>query len=157
MVGTANALLVIASQSHGGKVMKAFQMKKAGLLVSVFFAGSTVFASAQDVPALATLASHLRVAALQERIKNQRERIDQGVVNKRITADQAKDCYDLLDSVEKQTQAEVFADGSKNMCQEEYEAYNTYLDANSDLVGEQKQSEYRYVYEPFHTQLASLK
>jgi len=128
------------------------------LIVSVFFSGIAGLAYAQDALRGAdNLTAHLRITSLQKRIKNQRERIDKGLKDKRITADEAEDCRDLLNSIEKRTNAVVFADSSKIMCLEEFDAYNTYLDANSGLIGEQKKSEYEYVYEPRFRQMTSSK
>lgn len=120
-----------------------FQIKKILLTVSVFFAGCLGWTFAQDVQA-SVEKSHERIAGLQDRIEWQRDRIHKGLADKTISWDQAGDFLGLLDAVEKRIKAAVFADGSKTLAQEEYEAYNTYLDANSVLLHEAKKTYHRY-------------
>jgi len=85
-----------------------------------------------------------RIFVLKERIQNQRARITQGLNAKTLTADQAKDCGMILDSVAKQMKADYKASGSMEITKDQYDGFNTSLDTNSIIIHEAKQYFYFY-------------
>ncbi|HXL72388.1 MAG TPA: hypothetical protein VN963_02075 [bacterium] len=134
-------------------------MKRTLLLAAVFAVGSMGFVSAQDaVPAASTDSrsytkemGYVRIVTLDDRIKNQRLRIAKGLTSGTLTADQAAACGAILDSMDNQMKAEYAANGPRKiMTRDNYDAYNTTLDANSSVIHEQKQ--YFYYYGPYADQ-----
>ena len=93
---------------------------------------------------------HPRIFELKERIENQTERIDQGLNDGTLMADQAASCRDILTTLQKQMKADYQANGSKTMTRAQYDAYNTSLDANSTILREEKSS--YYYYGPYYNQ-----
>jgi hypothetical protein len=94
--------------------------------------------------------SHPRIFELNARIKSQRDRINQGVDENTLTKDQASTCREVLNSVEKQMKADYATNGSKKsmtLTKDQYTAFNTSLDANSNFIHEEKQ--YFYYYGPY--------
>jgi hypothetical protein len=85
-----------------------------------------------------------RIFELKERIANQSERITEGLNDNTLTADQAAACRDVLTTLQNQMKSDYQADGSRNMTREQYDAYNTSLDANSVFLREEKQPYYYY-------------
>ncbi len=127
-------------------------MKKLVLLAVVLFVASSmdlVFAQTTGTNSKSVKKeAHRRIVKLKDRIGNQRERIDQGLEANTLTADQAQASRDVLDKVVKQMKDERAANGSKKvMKKEQYDAYNTLLDANSNGINEEKQ--YFYYYGPY--------
>src|SRR5665213_106543 len=134
-------------------------MKKALLIAAVFTAGSTGFVRAQDpVPTVNTHGrtytkemGYVRIVTLKDRIKNQRLRIAQGLTAGTLTGDQAAVGGGILDSMVKQMKEEREANGPRKiMTRDNYDAYNTALDANSSIIHEQKQ--FFYYYGPYADQ-----
>jgi hypothetical protein len=126
-------------------------MVKTVLLAAVFFAaGAMGLVFAQDTAPVsshvpAKKVAHLRIVKLIDRIDNQRERIDRGLADKTISAEQAQVCRGVLDSVISQMKAEQKANGAKKtMSRDQYVAYNAALDANSASINEEKQYFYYY-------------
>jgi hypothetical protein len=105
-------------------------------------------------PSVSTMEeTHPMIFELKDRIKNQRERISQGLNNNTLTGDQAKACGEVLDSVEKQMKADYPANGAKKsmiLTREQYTAFNTSLDSNSKFIQEEKQ--YFYYYGPYNNE-----
>jgi hypothetical protein len=131
-----------------------FMLKKALLIGAVLAAGSMGFVSAQDAalavakPVAAKKLSYMRIVYLKDRIQYQRDRINQALTNRTLTAPQVETCRALLDSVENQMKAEHEANGGKKtMSKASYEGYNASLDRNSGFINEQKQ--YLYYYGPY--------
>jgi hypothetical protein len=129
-------------------------MKKTLLIAAVFAAGSMGFVRAQDTapavtqPIAAKKLSHMRIVYLKDLIQNQRDRIEQGLTNRTLTAPQVETCRALLDNVENQMKAEHEANGGKKtMSKASYESYNASLDRNSGFINEQKR--YLYYYGPY--------
>jgi hypothetical protein len=128
-------------------------IKNVLLAAVVFAAGGMGLVFAQDTAPVnshvaAKKVAHLRIVRLIDRIENQRERIDQGLANKTLTADQAQAARGVLDSVISQMKAEQKANGAKKiMSLDKYAAYNASLDANSAAINEEKQ--YFYYYGPY--------
>jgi hypothetical protein len=131
-------------------------MNKTVLLIAALWAvGSMGLGQAQDAtpvarshPKSVKKVAQRRIVHLKDRIKSQRERIEFGLKAKTLTADQAASCRTVLDSVENQMKTEHQANGSKKtMKKEQYDAYNTSLDANSVLINEERQ--YFYYYGPY--------
>src|SRR5665213_445627 len=85
-----------------------------------------------------------RIYELKERIKNQRERIQQGLTNNTLTNDQAKNCGTALKSVENQMTADFKTNGSDKLTLDQFTAFNTSLDSNSAFIQENKQYFYYY-------------
>jgi hypothetical protein len=96
-------------------------------------------------PSVSTMEeTHPRIYELKERIKNQRERIQQGLTNNTLNSDQAKDCGTALKSVEDQMTADFKTNGSDKLTKDQFTAFNTSLDSNSTLIQESKQYFYYY-------------
>jgi hypothetical protein len=136
-----------------------FMMIHTLLFAAIFTAGSMGFVCAQD-PA-PTVNTHgrtytkemgfVRIVTLKDRIKSQRQRIARGLTEGTLTADQAAACGGILDSMQKQMKDEREANGPRKiMTRDNYDAYNTTLDANSSVIHEQKQ--YFYYYGPYADQ-----
>jgi regulator of replication initiation timing len=130
--------------------------KKVLLVLALCAAGGAGFAFAQNTKPAGTVAKQAavkkvarsRIIKLNDRIKNQRERIDQGLTENTLTMAQAKACRDVLSSVDDKMKAEHKANGTKKtMKKEQYDAYNSSLDANSQCINEDKQ--YFYYYGPY--------
>jgi hypothetical protein len=86
-----------------------------------------------------------RIVTLKDRIKSQRDRITAGLNARTLASDQALTARATLDAVEDEIRAERKANGRNLiMTRDNYDAYNTSLDANSNLIGEQKQFFYYY-------------
>lgn len=147
-------------------------MKKLALLaMTLVVAGATGSVCALDAastdgaasPGIVTkIESHFRIFKLKDRIKNQRERIDQGLTNNTLSSDQAQSLRGVVNSVAGKLKSEAQAHGAKKvMSKEQYDAYNTALDANSATISEEKQdfyyygpysdwgADYAYYYDPF--------
>jgi hypothetical protein len=124
-------------------------MKQVLLAGSIFTAGMG-FCFAQDTtPVNAHVAAkkeaHIRIVKLIDRIEAQRARINSDLEHQRITEAQAQTCRGVLDNVVTQMKDEQKANGaSKTMTNDQYEAYNTALDANSAAINEQKGYFYYY-------------
>ncbi len=88
--------------------------------------------------------THPRIYELKERIKNQRERIQQGLTNNTLNSDQAKNCGTALKSVEDQMTADFKTNGSDKLTKDQFTAFNTSLDSNSTFIQENKQYFYYY-------------
>src|SRR5665213_159621 len=88
--------------------------------------------------------THPRIYELKERIKNQRERIQQGLTNNTLTGDQAKNCGMDLKSIEDQMTADFKTNGSNKLTKDQFTAFNASLDSNSTFIQENKQYFYYY-------------
>lgn len=130
-------------------------IEETAFIVAIFLAAGADPVLAQDATPIAQVTAHIstkemghdRIVTLQDRIESQRQRIVQGLTDHRLTAEQAETCRMNLDSVENKMKDERQANGPKKIMRREvYDAYNTALDANSNLVGEQRQ--YFYYYGP---------
>jgi hypothetical protein len=88
--------------------------------------------------------THPKIFELKERLKNQSARIKQGVDNNTLTSDQAKDCRVVLKSAEKQMKADLATNHSNKLTKDQYTSLNNSLDANSNLIQEEKQYFYSY-------------
>jgi hypothetical protein len=147
-------------------------MNKALLLASALIvsgitgsamAGETASAGTSADPGIvARTESHYRIFKLQDRIENQRKRIDKGLTDNTLTADQAKAGRVVIDAVADALKAEAKAHGAKKiMSKEQYEAYNASLDSNSTTLSEERQffyyygpysdwgADYNYFYDPY--------
>jgi hypothetical protein len=131
-------------------------IKEIGLVVAILFATCTGFAFAQGATPVAQATPRIsnkqmgreRIVTLKDRIKSQRQRIGQALMNNTLTSDQAHACGALLDSMEKKMKDERQANGPKKiMTRDAYDAYNASLDQNSSFIGEQRQ--YFYYYGPY--------
>jgi hypothetical protein len=87
---------------------------------------------------------HPRIVELKDRIRSQRERIDQGLTADRLTGTEAKECREILNSVAGQMKRDYRANGSMNLTSEQYDGYNTVLDVNSTVIHEERQYFYYY-------------
>jgi len=124
-------------------------MKKWILLAcTLTIAGSAGTSYASGPSIVGKAVAHYRIFRLKDRIKNQRERIDQGLTHNTLTTGEAQADRVVLDSVMGKMKTEAAANGSKMvMSKEQYAAYNTALDANSATIKEEKQ--YFYYYGPY--------
>jgi hypothetical protein len=115
----------------------------------LFFPGAARASDGTPHPGvIAKAESHYRIFMLKDRIKNQRERIDKGLAENTLTADEAKGDRDVIDDVAGRIKAEAKANGAKKtMSKDQYEAYNASLDANSAKIREERQ--FYYYYGPF--------
>ncbi len=122
-------------------------MKKTSLLVAAFFAGTLGLAGAQNTPTVsgtttpsvpAKMEAHPRIFEVKDRVKNQRERIEQGLKNKTLTDAQAKACRDVLKSVKTQMEADYKTNGSKKLTEDQTTVLNKLLNVNSDILHEEK-------------------
>lgn len=122
-------------------------MKKIGLLVAGFVAGSLGLAFAQSTPAdsgavtpsvSTKMEAHPRIYEVRDRMKNQRERIEAGLKDQTLTKAQAKACRDVLKSVVGQMRADYKTNGSKKLTEDQTADLNKLLDANSDILHEEK-------------------
>ncbi len=108
-------------------------------------------ASSDRVPALEE--SHPMIFELRDRIRNQRDRIDEGLKAKTLSEDQAASCREVLQSVEKKMGNDYKSNGQAKrmkLTREQYLACNTTLDTNSIAIHEGKQ--FFYFYGPYYNQ-----
>jgi ABC-type proline/glycine betaine transport system substrate-binding protein len=117
------------------------------LFVTLWAVGATGFLFAQEPSVTETQENHPMIFELKDRIKNQNERIDQGLNNNTLSVDQANACRAVLESVEKQMKGDYKTNGPKKLTREEYTALNSSLDVNSATIREEKQ--YFYYYDPY--------
>jgi len=87
---------------------------------------------------------HPRIFELKERIKSQRGRIDQGVKDGTLSADEAKARRAVLTSVEAKINVDYRSKGTKVMTRGQFDSYNTELDENSAVLHEEKSTYYYY-------------
>jgi hypothetical protein len=88
--------------------------------------------------------SNPRMFELRDRLAGQRARIQRDLDANSLTADQAKTCDGVLDSVANQMKVDFTANGSLHLTLDQYEGLNAMLDANSTLIQESRQYYYYY-------------
>ncbi len=112
-------------------------MKNTLLMVVVLFAGNMGWGLAQNT---AAVVHQMPRFDIKDRVQYQRERIEEGLADKTITADHARYCLANLIVVENHLNNENM--NVNAMSQKEYDAYNHCLDANSAFIHESKQAFY---------------
>jgi hypothetical protein len=102
-------------------------------------------AAGAPAPSLITMAEiHPMIYELKDRIKNQRERIQQGLTSITLTSEQAKDCGVILNTVQDDMKEDYKANGSLNLTRDQYLTFNKALDTNSKIIQENKHYFYYY-------------
>lgn len=109
--------------------------KTAALLLSLSFAGAAgmVFA---ETPA--TMPHHPRIHEVHHRVKDQAERIDQGLKDGTLTPAQAKALRDVLKSVHAQMEADFKTNGKRELTKEQIDQLNQMLNENSKVIYDEK-------------------
>jgi hypothetical protein len=98
-----------------------------------------------DVTALED--NHPMIFELRDRIQNQRERINRGVIDGSITKEVATSFLGVLDQVREKMKADYKTNGaekSMKLRRDQYMALNGMLDSNSKILHEMKQVFYYY-------------
>jgi hypothetical protein len=119
-----------------------------------YYAEDPVFDAPQHLIVSALEEDHPMIFELRDRIRNQRDRIDEGLTANTLSMTQASAGLEVLRSVENKMKTDYKANGSNNtkmrLTQEQYVAFNTTLDANSIVLHEGK--EFFYYYGPYYNQ-----
>lgn len=110
------------------------------------FAGDSPTSEGAAKPGIITMVeSHYRIFKLEDRIKNQRKRIDKGLAESTLTQDEAKTDRDVINTVSDAIKADAKANGAKKiMTRDQYAAYNASLDVNSAKIREERRLYYYY-------------
>src|SRR5665213_1401880 len=88
--------------------------------------------------------AHPMIYELKDRVKNQRERIQQGRAGNLLTGDQAKDCGVILNAVQNEMKDDYKTNGSQTLTEDQYLTLNNALDVNSKTIQENKHLFYYY-------------
>jgi|SRR5579859_2353544 len=124
--------------------------KLTSLMVSVFFAGATGLALAQDVGSTPSAApadkpamkekggKHPRIHEIEARLKEQHKRIREGVKSKKLTKDEAKDLSAKVKAVGDQMRDFIKQNGKKELTEDQQKQLNAALDETSKAIAGEK-------------------